>query len=1374
VRSIAKGSSAGSTQRQASGLGRTGIALSCLLAVLAFAGSSASSSLAAVTPKGINGFFGLIAVPFDEPRGGMLRAPNGTAVNESNGKLYVAETDQNDSRISVFDSSGTFLRAFGQDVVESGPGETGTGFEICVPANGDVCKRGTQFAPRHGGVMNAPSGVALDSSGNVYVSDDTERVQKFDADGNFLLAFGQDVVESGPGDTGTGFEICVAADGDVCQTGVSASTGGAFATSFSTAANLTVAPAGAPNEGNLLVTDPGNRRVQEFTPAGGFVRAFGFDVKVGGVETFEVCEVAAECKEGAAGSGAGQFADETPTNIAEDAAGNIYTVEPTTNFRVQKFTLPGNVVTPQGTFAEAHLSGTSAADGPLAVAIDPATEDVLVAKAFPAGSTASCPNTGDPSVAERRIVEVSAAGALEATHMACAGIDVARGIAVRGSTGEVFVSSETSGWGIFVLNTPLDLPSVGLSGISDVDAHNATVSGFVNPNGPEALPYGPTTSYHVNFKRSADSTFSQTADLDVGKGTANQLFSKRLASLEAGTAYDVQIVANKPFVGTVATAIFSFTTPVAPAEVGFPSATTAATEGGDVRAALYGSVAPNSQPTTYRFEYGTTTAYGTQVPPAEKSVGAGPVPVPVAQFLDGLQPETTYHFRLVAKNPAGTAASSDSTFTTPPLGSSLPDNRGYELVSPADKGPAGSVAELGFAEQVFGQASLDGNSVVYPIQNGIPESTAGGWTRWRADRTASGWLSTQLSAPALVPAPEIGDGGSGFIIPSSVLYASPDLGCAILESYEPLTEDVPPLSIQLGTQNLFRRNADGSHDLISDRVPLNPKATTTGGGFYRQIEASDDCSRIYFKTNYELMQDASGLYEWDEGTLRDAGVRPDGSVGPNLGDNDKGAVMGGEAHNASTGRWNAVSPDGSRLFFSAISNEGTDSGGRAVFMREEGGASVIDISQSKTAVPTNGARFEAASADGSRVFFVANYGIAASSSDGPTDGDCGATPSDATEPPIEDKPCDLYAYDVETGDLSDLSTDANAADPAGAQVQGAVAISNDGSHVYFAALGQLVPGKGRTYAQNIDGEGSANVYLAHDGSLSYVTTLEKGNGDLLGSGSGSGSVLMRRPLRWSAEASANGRRLLFESAANLVGNDTGGGKAAYLYSADTGQLTCVSCRPDGQPSLSPPSLRVLATGRGPNGTDRHRSMSEDGRRIFFSSFDVLAPGAEGGESDGNGNLVKTSIYQWQNGQIRFLAFGERSGGNGLGGYLDASADGDDVFIATARQLVSQDRDFVSDAYDVRVDGGFPPEAVPTPCDPAADECQGPAAAQPGAPSPASASFVGAGNPPVSRPRPKHCRKGRARRRGRCVRKRAHARAKRAHGRAANNNRGGVK
>ncbi|HUC07805.1 MAG TPA: hypothetical protein VMR96_06920, partial [Solirubrobacterales bacterium] len=211
------------------------------------------------------------------------------------------------------------------------------------------------------------------------------------------------------------FEICNAAAADVCKAAPFGGTiGGAFGGSTGYPA---VAPAGAPNSGNLLVADSGNRRVQEFTSTGSFIRAFGWDVVKAGpsddetapINEFEVCSTAAgdTCQAGAAGSGAGQFANNTPTRVAEDSAGAIYTVEPTTNFRVQSFTLPGNVPTPLGTFDEADLNGAGESSAPTDVAVDPATDNVLVTKGFTAGATPSCPITGDASSEESRVLEVS-------------------------------------------------------------------------------------------------------------------------------------------------------------------------------------------------------------------------------------------------------------------------------------------------------------------------------------------------------------------------------------------------------------------------------------------------------------------------------------------------------------------------------------------------------------------------------------------------------------------------------------------------------------------------------------------------------------------------------------------------------------------------------------------------------------------------------------------------------------------------------------------------------------------------------------------------------------------------------------------------------
>ena len=76
-------------------------------------------------------------------------------------------------------------------------------------------------------------------------------------------------------------------------------------------------------------------------------------------------------------------------------------------------------------------------------------------------------------------------------------------------------------------------------------------------------------------------------------------------------------------------------------------------------ATLTGTVDPNGQARSYRFEFGTTTAYGLQT--AARTTGAGDAPEDVAGDLAGLAPATTYHYRLVAD---GLAPGADRTFRT--------------------------------------------------------------------------------------------------------------------------------------------------------------------------------------------------------------------------------------------------------------------------------------------------------------------------------------------------------------------------------------------------------------------------------------------------------------------------------------------------------------------------------------------------------------------------------------------------------------------------------------------------------------------------------------------------------------------------------------
>ena len=87
-----------------------------------------------------------------------------------------------------------------------------------------------------------------------------------------------------------------------------------------------------------------------------------------------------------------------------------------------------------------------------------------------------------------------------------------------------------------------------------------------------------------------------------------------------------------------------------------------ATDVRDTSVRLRGTVTPNGQETTYRFEYGRTTAYGSRT----QSLGAddGVTPRDVAQTVRGLRPDTTYHYRLIATNGSDTTPGADGTFTT--------------------------------------------------------------------------------------------------------------------------------------------------------------------------------------------------------------------------------------------------------------------------------------------------------------------------------------------------------------------------------------------------------------------------------------------------------------------------------------------------------------------------------------------------------------------------------------------------------------------------------------------------------------------------------------------------------------------------------------
>ena len=95
-----------------------------------------------------------------------------------------------------------------------------------------------------------------------------------------------------------------------------------------------------------------------------------------------------------------------------------------------------------------------------------------------------------------------------------------------------------------------------------------------------------------------------------------------------------------------------------------PAVETGVAAGHSTSVTLPGTVNPDgASVSSCRFEYGTTTGYGSNAACASLP-GSGSSPAPVSAALSGLAANTTYHYRLLATNSAGTSDGPDLSFTT--------------------------------------------------------------------------------------------------------------------------------------------------------------------------------------------------------------------------------------------------------------------------------------------------------------------------------------------------------------------------------------------------------------------------------------------------------------------------------------------------------------------------------------------------------------------------------------------------------------------------------------------------------------------------------------------------------------------------------------
>jgi hypothetical protein len=143
-------------------------------------------------------------------------------------------------------------------------------------------------------------------------------------------------------------------------------------------------------------------------------------------------------------------------------------------------------------------------------------------------------------------------------------------------------------------------------------------------------------------------------------------------------------------------------------------------------ATLNATVNPNGKEASpCRFQYGTTTAYGS----GERcfpSPGAGTSAVAVSAPVTGLMANTTYHFRICATNKAGTSCGSDETFTTAPAGSPGVVTKAASSVTPSEATLNGTVnpneSEVTNCTFEYGTTTAYGSSAACMPSPGAGES----------------------------------------------------------------------------------------------------------------------------------------------------------------------------------------------------------------------------------------------------------------------------------------------------------------------------------------------------------------------------------------------------------------------------------------------------------------------------------------------------------------------------------------------------------------------------------------------------------------------------------------------------------------------------
>lgn len=596
---------------------------------------------------------------------------------------------------------------------------------------------------------------------------------------------------------------------------------------------------------------------------------------------------------------------------------------------------------------------------------------------------------------------------------------------------------------------------------------------------------------------------------------------------------------------------------------------------------------------------------------------------------------------------------------------------GFEKVTPGGKGGGG------VQNTDFFRIAPDAQSVIYSTTGpfaSVPGTAGAGMVTYLAQRGESGWTSRMLTQPF-----ELGSGTStagGYFM--SVWGVSQNLRWAMVGSRSALTPDADP-----DAYNVYRLDTH-TGDLTHFTSPPDRDIATQAyngwqaGGALKYL-SDDGETAIWGAQPNEIPGVSSFTFlKWTEGGGVERFAKlPDGTPAPNPRKMGNDSVSGGNAVRSSIPRRQGAEQ---RFAFGVLNGPVylQDGDGTRVISRSRlSGSPAVDVRSDLWAVSDYG-----------RFTLFSTYNNGQLTDDAP-----------AGEQRV------LYVYDADEDTLAYVGVRGSS--------DAVWQMAHNGRSVAFQSSRALTAGAVA---------GRDNIYMWRDGELQLVAVPDA-------DGAASNGA------RFDRLMSEDGRYLVFTdnstSLAASFGFDNtnpacttpeganGRCMQVYRFDADAPEgerLACVSCRTDGAKPAGSSGDPASSGGGGTFMSSMSLRLVVDDGTVFFSSADDLVAADSNGQHD---------AYAWKDGELRLLS---RALPGARSRFVDATADGSRVLIATNDRITADDTDNVVDLYLTGPGAGLAVEQPPVaPAGCVGSDCRADGGGAPLAPGLGSFAFTGGGN-----------------------------------------------